>query len=179
MKVHASSGKVWSRRAAIICGLKRGVFFVLLLGATAVGWPQDLPKGADSQSGVPFEVNRDFGSILIRAQVNGQPATLVVDTGSSHTILNSELLQVRALSMEHAHALAKGSGWIGTGGWAKATVGVGKLTWQDRSVLVMDDFGDISKSMKQKVDGILGEDVLREFDVVVIDFKQHRLVLPH
>jgi len=31
--------------------------------------------------------------------------------------------------------------------------------------------------MKRRVDGILGEDVLKEFDFVGIDFKRHQLVL--
>jgi gag-polyprotein putative aspartyl protease len=158
--------------------MKHWFFFVLTwLVATAVGWAQGLPGEGDPQSGIPFEVNQNFGSILIRAQVNGKPATLVVDTGSSHTILSSELLQVRPLALEHADAPAKGSGYVGSAGWAKATVEVGTITWQDRRVLVMSDFQEISKSMKRRVDGILGEDVLKEFDFVGIDFKRHRLVL--
>jgi hypothetical protein len=160
--------------------MKHGVFFVMTwLAAAAVGWGQGLPKGGDPQGGIAFEVNRNFGSILIRAQVNRQPATLVVDTGSSHTILSSELLRVRPLALEHANAPAKGSGYVGSAGWAKATLEIGTITWPDRRVLVMNDFQDMSNSMKQKVDGIIGEDVLKEFDFVVIDFKHHRLVLSH
>jgi Aspartyl protease len=158
--------------------MKHGFFFVLTwMVATAVGWSQGLPRENDPQSGIPFEVNRNFGSILIRAQVNGKPATLVVDTGSSHTILSWELLQVRPLALEHADAPTKGSGFVGRAGWAKATVEVGTITWQDRKVLVMSDFQEISNSMKRRIDGILGEDVLKEFDSVVIDFKHQRLVL--
>jgi len=160
--------------------MRHGVFLVLMmLGVTALGWGQVVPGADDSRSGIPFEVNRNFGTILIQAQVNGQPATLVVDTGASHTILSSELLRVRSLALEHADAPAKGSGFVGSAGWAKATLEIRTMTWPNRRVLVMDDFQDLSKSMKQKVDGILGEDVLREFDSVVIDFKHHRLVLLH
>lgn len=157
--------------------MKQGIFLVLLFAATAVVRGQGISVEGDPRSGIPFEVNRHFGSILIRAQVNGQPATLVVDTGSSHTMLSSELLQVRPLALKHADAPAKGSGYIGTAGWAKATVELGALRWADRKVLVMDDFQEISSSMKQKVDGILGEDILQEFNSVVIDFKHHRLFL--
>jgi hypothetical protein len=98
-----------------------------------------------------------------------------MDTGSSHTIHSSELLQVRPLGLEHAAAPAKGSGYVGTAAWARATVDVGALRWPDRKVLVMSDFQEISNSMKQRVDGILGEDVLKNFSSVVIDFKHHRL----
>jgi len=158
--------------------MRRAVFLVLLLG-TAVGdcWAQDVSGKCDYPNGIPFEVNRSFGAILIRAQVNGHPVTLVVDTGASHTILSAELLQVRSLALEHARTPAKGSGLVGTAGWARATIEIGAITWQDRQVLVMDDFQDLSNNLKQKVDGIIGEDVLREFDFVALDFKRHRLVL--
>ncbi len=160
--------------------MKRGVFVVLTwLTLTAVAWAQHVSTGENSRNNIPFTSSRNFNGILIRAQVNGQPATLVVDTGSSHTILSGELLQVRLLTLEHANAPAEGSGYVGTAVWAKATVQVGAFRWRDRKVLVMNDFQKISKSMKQRVDGILGEDLLREFDSIVIDFKHHRLVLLH
>jgi len=160
--------------------MKRRILFILLwFTATAIGWAQGITAKDDSRSDIPFELSRKFGAILIRAQVNGQPATLVVDTGSSHTILSSELLQVRAFALEHTDAPAKGSGYVGTAGWTQATMQVGALTWKARRVLVMNDFQEISNSMQQRVDGILGEDILGEFDSLVIDFKHHRLVLVH
>lgn len=155
------------------------LFLVLMLALTLAGWGQGPPRKSDTENGIPFETNPQFGSIIIKAQVNGHPATLIVDTGSSHTILASELLQVRTLALEHADVPAKGSGYVGTAAWAKATVEVGTLKWRYRDVVVMNDLQDISKSMKRKVDGILGEDVLKEFDSVVIDFKHHRLFLSH
>jgi len=159
--------------------LKRGIFVLVVMGATAVGLAQDLPKGVDSRSGIPFEANRDFGSILIKAKVNGQPVTLIVDTGSSHTMLSSELLQIRPLALPHAATPSKGSGYVGTASWAKAQLEIGRDRWKDRSVLVMNDFQEMSNSLRQRVDGILGEDVLREFDAVVIDFRHKKLFLLH
>jgi predicted aspartyl protease len=162
----------------LVANMKPWVLLIATSLVATVCLAQCLPRGEqDSQGGIPFQVNKNFGAILIRADVNGRPATLVVDTGSSHTILSSELLQVRALALEHANTPAKGSGYVGTAGWTKATLEIGTITWRDRRVLVMDDFQDLSSSMKQRVDGIIGEDVLREFSVVVLDFKRCRLVL--
>jgi len=157
----------------------RRIFIVLILATTAVVRGQDTPGKGDPQTGIAFEVNRPFGAILVRAQVNGRPATLIVDTGSSHTIFSLELLHVRPSALERADTPAKGSGYIGSAGWAKATVELGALRWPDQKILVMNDFQEISNSMKQRVDGILGEDILREFNSVVIDFKHHRLFLLH
>lgn len=156
--------------------MRRGVFLILAW-LMVVSWVQGFPERDDAQGGIPFEVNRGFGSILIKAQVNGQPATLVVDTGSSHTILSWELLRVRPLALQQAPAPEKGSGLVGSAGWAKATLEIGAMTWKDRRVLVMDDFQNLSNSMKHRVDGIIGEDVLKEFNSVVIDFQHHRLLL--
>jgi hypothetical protein len=157
--------------------VKHGILLLLMLLVSVLLGAQTLPGEGNPRSGIPFELNRSFGSILIRAQVNGRPATLLVDTGSSNTIVSSELLEVHPLALEHADAPASGSGYVGTAGWAKATVELGALRWTDRRVLVMNDFHEISNSMKQKVDGILGEDVLKEFSSVVIDFKHRRLLL--
>jgi gag-polyprotein putative aspartyl protease len=109
--------------------------------------------------------------------VNGRPARLVVDTGASNTILSSELLQVRPLAAAHADAPARGSGYVGSAGWAKATLEVGTNKWSDRRVLVMNDLQDMSNTLQETVDRIIGADVLREFDSVVIDFKHRRLFL--
>lgn len=152
---------------------------ILLIGLVSAGCAaaQIRLPGDDSKNAIPFQVNSKFGAILITAQVNHRCATLIVDTGSSHTILSPALLQVYPQSLEQAPVPAKGSGLVGTAGWAKATVEIGAVTWSDRRILVMSDFPEMSNSMKQKIDGILGQDLLREFSVVVIDYKHRRLVL--
>jgi Aspartyl protease len=108
----------------------------LLTWLAAVGWAQGGWERDDSRSGIPFESSQNFGSILIRAEVNGLPATLIVDTGSSHTILSSRLLQVHSSALEPANPPAKGSGYVGTAGWVQATVQVGTHRWEGRRVLV-------------------------------------------
>lgn len=156
---------------------RSAIFVLTCLTVTTAGWTQNVPPGAGSTVEVPFERNRQFGSILVRVHVNGKPAILLVDTGSSHTLLSADILGVNPLFLERAAAPVKGSGLIGIAGWTTATIDLGTINWANRKVLVMDEFREISKSMKQRVDGILGEDVLNEFTSVAIDFKNHRLVL--
>ena len=43
----------------------------------------------------------------------------------------------------------------------------------------MDDLPDIPNALGQQIDGMLGQDLLKEFKVVQIDFKHRRLVLSH
>jgi hypothetical protein len=71
----------------------------------------------------------------------------------------------------------KGSGFVGNAAWIKATVKVGDAVSRDHEFLTMGDLPDISNAAGQKIDGIVGEDILKEFAAVQIDFKHHRLVL--
>ena len=148
-----------------------------LTAAAALSRLQNVPPTGYPDLAIPFELNRQFGSILIEVQVNRHPAWLLVDTGSSHTVLSADILEISPLSFKRPTVAVKGSGLRGTAGWATATIDLGTIQWANRKVLVTKDFREISKSMQQRVDGILGEDVLNEFTAVVIDFKNHRLIL--
>ena len=58
--------------------------------------------------------------------------------------------------------LAKGSGYTGSGVLATAVLRVGRLNPKNCQVLVVD-LSDLSKSLGQQIDGILGMSVLRDF----------------
>jgi hypothetical protein len=113
----------------------------------------------------------------VRLEVNGRPATLVVDTGSSHTILSTQFLQLKGLDSDVGANPSKGSGLVGNAAWIKATVKAGNEVWRDHEFLAMGVLPDISNAVGQKIDGIMGEDILKEFAVVEIDFKHRRLFL--
>ena len=128
-------------------------------------------------SEIPFESNRAFGLILVRVEVNGRPAVLIVDSGSSQTIISPELGDVPTRTLrENGLSGHKGSGLTGLGVFKTATLRVGPITWRDRRVIVMD-MHELSKSMEQEIDGLLGMDFLREFGLVVVDSKNHKLIL--
>ena len=137
------------------------------------------PSNRSAADGIPIELTHPFGLVLLKAEVNGSPVTLVVDTGSSRTILSAQVAQVQGLASREGISPSKGSGWAGRAAWIKATVKVGDAEWRDHQFLVMDDLPDISNAVGQKIDGIVGEDILEEFAVVEIDFKHHRLILSH
>jgi hypothetical protein len=39
------------------------------------------------------------------------------------------------------------------------------------------DLSDLSKSLGQQIDGILGMSVLRDFEIVSVDLRHHKLLL--
>jgi hypothetical protein len=130
-----------------------------------------------SDDGIPIELTSRFSLVLVRLEVNGRPATLVVDTGSSHTILSTQFLQLRGLALGADPSPSKGSGFVGDAARIKATVKAGNEVWRDHEFLTMGDLPDISNAVGQKIDGIVGEDILKEFAAVEIDFKHRRLFL--
>ena len=53
---------------------------------------------------------------------------------------------------------------------------VGPFTWREHRVVLMD-LHELSISLGQKVDGLLGMDLLSEFNLVILDSKHHKLIL--
>ena len=125
---------------------------------------------------IPFEYSRAFGLILIKVEINGNPAEMVLDTGSNETIVSPRVVIVKQLSSKKAVAMAKGSGYSGNGVITNVFLKVGPLNPKNSQILVVD-LSDLSKTLGQEVDGILGMSVLKEFETVSVDLKHHRLVL--
>jgi len=72
---------------------------------------------------------------------------------------------------------SRGSGYVGSAFAVKATLKIGDTFWRDHDFLAMDDLPEISQSLGQRIDGILGQDLLRDFQTVEIDFRHRRLAL--
>jgi predicted aspartyl protease len=139
------------------------------LGLGAFPHPQDSVE-------VPFEYSRAFGLMLVKVGVNGKPAVMVLDTGSNETIVSPRLVIVKQLSSKEAVAMAKGSGYSGTGVIATAFLSIGLTNPKNCQILVVD-LSALSKTLGQEVDGILGMSVLKAFEIVSVDLKHRKLVL--
>jgi len=119
---------------------------------------------------VPILRAKPFGAMLVCLQVNGKPAEVIFDTGSNVTILSREISQYRQPDLtQPSDTPLKGSGWVGTGRWEEANIRLGDRDWINRRIVV-EDVRDISRALNHRVEGILGEDLLREFKYVIIDY---------
>jgi predicted aspartyl protease len=145
--------------------------FVLAVAGVIPVFP--LPLNPEA---IPFQVSRSFGLMLIQGEVNGNPATLILDTGSNHTIISSRFVDIVTPALRDTFSTERGSGHSGTGVFTRASLKVGPLVWRDHRILAMD-MKEISKSLGENVDGLLGMDFLNEFDIVVVDLRQHKLIL--
>ncbi|HET9285305.1 MAG TPA: retropepsin-like aspartic protease [Candidatus Angelobacter sp.] len=132
------------------------------------------PRSADSIE-LPFEYAKDKGSILLQVRINDKPALLILDTGSSHTIVRPELLGMKPSELVAAQTAA-GSGFKGDAVGREVTLQVGSWKPQKQRVAVMD-LSEILSVYHEKIDGILGLDFLFQFEKVTINFKEKTVVL--
>jgi hypothetical protein len=53
---------------------------------------------------------------------------------------------------------------------------MGPVLWRDHQILAIDT-NEISKSLGESIDGLLGMDLLRDFAIVIVDLRQYKLIL--
>lgn len=123
---------------------------------------------------VPFELDSSQGLILVRGLANRASALLLLDTGASRTILRSELVGSGDKLLPSRFSDG-GPGLHARGRWREATLQLGQKVWRNRSVVAMN-FDEVSRAYGRTIDGLIGQDLLREFDRVTIDFRARKIV---
>ena len=115
---------------------------------------------------VPFRsVN---GMILLDGQVNDKPAALLLDTGADFTLITPEAAGLAA-KLDPLKA-TKTTGANGEYVKGRVDLRLAERHWIERAVLVMD-LSEASKRLGTRIDGFIGQDVLREFSAARIDYK--------
>jgi predicted aspartyl protease len=135
-----------------------------------------IPAKSSVQREIPFETSRIFGLMLVRVEVDGKKAVLVVDTGSNHTVMNLGMGDSWPRSLNNITSVYKSSGVTGIAVFGKATLKIGNLTWSNHRIVIAD-MRELSRMLGQPVDGVLGMDFFGEFELVTMDLKRHLLVL--
>ena len=123
-----------------------------------------------------FQLDARHSSILIPAEVNGKPVTLILDTGATQTILDAKLLGLTNLDLKMSRFQDSGPGLRGEAVWAEARLELGGHTWRDQRVVAMN-LDQLALRYGRPIHGILGQDILRTFDRVTIDFRKRTLTL--
>jgi Aspartyl protease len=141
-----------------------GLFFPAVFAAHAQGARQSSPT-TDALT-IPFFLASGRGSLLIRARINRRDALLIVDTGSSHTILQPAVAGVNPTELA---APRVGPGIMGDAVGQDVTLEVGPHISQ-RRVSVMDLSSALSV-YQERIDGLLGIDFLMDFSQTVINLK--------
>jgi hypothetical protein len=145
---------------------------------TTVLWSL-LAGGGAARAGdleIPFEVEPSQSAILLRGLVDEKPVVLILDTGASCTILARELVRLSPAALAASRFSEDGPGLNANGRYTEATLELAGRRWRNRTVVGMN-MDEVSKAYGRRIDGLLGQDVLREFERITIDFRSRRLLL--
>jgi hypothetical protein len=101
---------------------------------------------------------------------------LILDTGASCTILARELVRLAPGALASSRFSERGPGLNANGRYTEANVELAGRRWRNRIVVGMN-MDEVSKAYGRRIDGLLGQDILREFERITIDFRSKRLRL--
>lgn len=123
---------------------------------------------------VPIEVAYG-GLIFVAVEINGQPMSMVFDTGAEATVINSSRLGKLGLTPFGTFATGAGGGDVVLSYVQGVTTKLGGATTSDQIVaaVLLDP---LEAPLQRKLDGILGYDFISRF-VVEIDYKNQRMTL--
>ena len=127
-----------------------------------------------SEFTIPFQSTKVLDALLVTIQVNGRSAVLIFDTGSNITILSPEISKVTSNPRRFKVWFPEGDRRE-KATWGRVELTIGGRLWNNHLVVVKDQ-EQLSEMLGQRIDGILGKDLLNEFKSVTIDFELHQIV---
>ena len=128
---------------------------------------EDLPKGS---TGVRLISDKSTGTILVDASVNGQSVVMVLDTGASHSMFDASVFGLSTVQLQAARMKSRGLGLDADIVVRTADFEIGEEAWKQQPVEIAD-LHLLSKIYGRKIGGIVGQDVLRSFVSVQINYK--------
>jgi hypothetical protein len=128
-------------------------------------------NGNNGALSIPFNFASGRASLLVQTRINGQRAVLILDTGSSHTILRPHIVDMRRSELG---APRISGGIVGDAVGREVTLEVGECKLERHRVAVMDLSAAVS-AYREKIDGLLGIEFLLNFSQTLIDIKTRRI----
>jgi hypothetical protein len=123
---------------------------------------------------IPFRTVQSM--ILVDARVNDNRATLLLDTGANNTIVSARAYGNAQFQWRILHKNDQGPGLKGDGLRLRANLALANRVWISQPVYVMN-VDELTRRFGTPVDGLLGQDLLREFRSVRINYKSHVIEL--
>ena len=116
---------------------------------------------------IPFRTVQSM--ILVDGKVNGNPAILLLDTGANHTIISGKAYGKVEFHLQQLRHNLRGPGVSGGSIPLSADLVIADHRWPAQRVSVME-LDELNETLKLHFDGLLGQDILRQFRSVRIDY---------
>jgi hypothetical protein len=114
--------------------------------------------------------------ILVQAKVNNTPVWLLLDTGATRTVIGAKAYGDTPVALRTAQRNSQGPGILGDSVSLPVNFELSGHIWVGQRVAVMN-LDRLSQLLGIQFDGLLGQDILREFHTVHIDYHAHTIDL--
>jgi len=114
--------------------------------------------------------------IVFSGKVNGNPATFLLDTGANRTIISPRIYSNGRFDLQRMPQRHIGPGFAGYSLRRSADLSLASNTWTAQPVSVMD-LDELKQMLHMDFDALLGQDFLRQFRSVRIDYRTHIIEL--
>jgi gag-polyprotein putative aspartyl protease len=129
-----------------------------------------LPNPAHSGTArIPFRTVQSL--IVVEGKVNGNAATFLLDTGANRTIVSAKIYASARFDLQRMPRRG-GAGFSGYSLRRSADVELAENIWTAQQVSVMD-LDELKQMLHMDFDALLGQDFLRQFRSVRIDYRAH------
>jgi hypothetical protein len=123
---------------------------------------------------IPFRTVQSL--IVIEGKLNGNAATFLLDTGANRTIVSTEIYGNARFGLQRMPHRQGAAGFAGYSLRRPADIGLAENMWTAQQVSVMD-LDELKQMLHIDFDGLLGQDFLRQFRSVRIDYRAHIIEL--
>jgi hypothetical protein len=123
---------------------------------------------------LPFRTAHSM--IIVQGRVNGSLVAFLLDTGATRTIVSASIYGKVPFRLRTIERTSHSAGIIGDSVILPVNLELANHTWSGQHVAVMNLDG-LSQVLGIQFDGLIGQDVLREFRSVRIDYHAHMIEL--
>jgi hypothetical protein len=108
--------------------------------------------------------------VLIEGKIDGKRLTFPLDTGANRAIVSAKSCGLPITPLRDAEVNRGGAGMSGESVRVSVNLALAGRVWVGQQISVMN-LDDLQATLGLRFDGLLGQDFLREFHTIRIDYR--------